>query len=95
MSIQQDQICATLIKKVIVGQKLNDTEKSHLANCPGCMEGVVGMLDQADLEKCLPSGLASASVAQDLATSRPEVRSVLANAKQVFAREFGISLSGK
>ena len=40
-------------------------------------------------------GLASASEADDLAGSRPEIRRVLENARQVFAREFGISLTGK
>jgi len=95
MSDHGDQFCAVLVKKVIAGQKLDETEKAHLANCQGCMEELVGKLDHADTEEGSAIGLARASEEDDLARSRPEVRRALENARQVFAREFGISISGK
>jgi PP-loop superfamily ATP-utilizing enzyme len=94
MSDHSDQLCGALVKKVIAGQKLDDTEKAHLANCKGCMEELVGKLDQADTEETAAIALAGASE-DDLARSRPEVRRALEIASQVFAREFGISLTGK
>jgi hypothetical protein len=95
MSDHGDQLCVALVKKVIGGQKLDETEKAHLANCKGCMEELVGKLDHADAEEASAIGLNRAPAEDDVARSRPAVRRALENARQVFAREFGISLSGK
>ena len=85
-----DRFCAGVVEKVIAGKRLDESEKEHLASCEGCMEELVTKLDEADIQETTkPSGN------DDHSQRRPEVEQALENARRVFSREFGISISDK
>jgi hypothetical protein len=79
-----DQISATLVAKMTGGQRLTEDEKSHLAECEQCMKAIVEALERK--RKTEGPG-------PDTDRSRPAVQGALERARQVFQREFGISLS--
>jgi hypothetical protein len=93
MSIHEsDRLCSGLVEKVISGERLDEPEKGHLANCDGCMEELVGRLDKADIEATASARLNGAPGGDELPQRRPEVTAALENARRVFSREFGISI---
>jgi len=69
-------------KKLMAGESLNATEKSHLADCEECMCQLVTMLD--DFRKTRKNG--------ELPHRRPSALKALEKGRQTFQREFGITL---
>jgi hypothetical protein len=90
---EKDQMCDGLVQKMTTGQALDETEKSHLANCEACMARVVRMLDESARSKAHGTGMVLGRTNGDLTTTRPEAKRALEQGLRVFEREFGISLS--
>jgi hypothetical protein len=85
---EKDLMCESLVRKITTGESLDDAEKSHLAECEGCMSQVVRSLDESAAKEA--HGLNG-----DVAHARPEAKKALEQGRRVFEREFGISLSEK
>jgi protein-arginine kinase activator protein McsA len=91
---EKNRECHDLVRKLTMGESLEDAEKSHLAVCETCMAEVVKTLDEA---------AASHSEGHDMAlgetngnSSRrasPEAKRALEQGCRVIEREFGIYLS--
>jgi hypothetical protein len=69
-------------KKLMAGESLNATEKSHLADCEECMHRLVTLLDE--FRKTQKNG--------ELPHRRPSALKALEKGRQTFQREFGITL---
>jgi hypothetical protein len=92
---EKDQMCNNLVRKITMGEALNDAEKSHLAACEGCMAEVVKTLDEAATGEPHSLGMAAGGTNGDVSQERPEAKKAIDHGRRVFEREFGISLSKK
>jgi hypothetical protein len=86
-------MCPGLIEKLTSGQHLNDAEKDHLIECPGCMAEVVRHLQQVRERSAELTGEGRAASNNDQVHTRAEATKALEHGRRVFAREFGLSLS--
>ena len=75
-----------LATKLLAGQHWTEAEKTHVVDCELCLGYVLEALDRRKKAQ----GHASESV-----RSRPAAQRALEHARQVFHREFGISLSNE
>jgi hypothetical protein len=89
----KDQMCENLVKKLTMGESLDDAEKSHLAKCEDCMAQVVGALDESAASETHGPGIAAGGTNGDITQARPEANKALEHGRRVFAREFGLSLA--
>ena len=92
---EKDQTCNNLVRKITMGESLNDAEKSHLAVCESCLAEVVRVLDESAAREPHGLGMAASEVNGDITQARPEAKKALEHGRRVFEREFGISLSKK
>ena len=93
MSTQEkDQMCNNLVQRLLIGEPLNDADKSHLAICEDCMAQVVGRLDESATSQAHGLGMTAGGTNGDLTHARPEAKKALEQGRRVFEREFGISL---
>jgi hypothetical protein len=90
---EKDQMCENLVRKLTAGASLEDTEKSHLAMCESCMAAVVRALDERTASESHGLAISAGGTDGDLTHARPEPKKALEQARRVFKREFGISLS--
>ena len=74
----------SLATKLLGGQHWTEAEKTHVLDCEHCLGYVLEALDRRKKAE----GHAPESV-----RSRPAAQRALEHARQVFQREFGISLS--
>jgi hypothetical protein len=92
---QNDQMCKDLVRKLTMGESLEDAEKSHLAVCEACVAEVVKTLDEAAMREPHGPGLAASGTNGDFSQVRPAAKKALEHGRRVFEREFGIALSKK
>lgn len=93
MAIQEkDQMCEKLVRKLTMGEPLETAEKSHLAECEGCMAEVVRILDRSSATEPNRLGAVPGGANGELNHARPEAKKALEQGRRVFEREFGISL---
>ncbi|MBV9121904.1 MAG: hypothetical protein JO112_00925 [Planctomycetes bacterium] len=90
---EQSPMCETLVRKITTGEVLSDAEKSHLATCADCLAQVVSTLGESATNRRHGLLMTTAAPNGDLVRSRPEAKKALEKGRQVFEREFGISLS--
>src|SRR5688572_30312485 len=91
-SESKDALCDLLVNKLMVGERLNDAEKAHLIGCESCMAVVVRQLDNAAEQRTRSPGRISGSTEADSAQDRPHANKALEHGREVFEREFGLSL---
>jgi PP-loop superfamily ATP-utilizing enzyme len=92
---EKNRACQDLVRKLTMGESLEDAEKSHLAVCETCMAEVVKMLDEAAASQTQGPDMALDGTNGDSSRARPEAKRALDLGCRVFEREFGISLSKK
>ena len=92
---EKDRACNDLVRKLTMGESLEDAEKSHLAVCEACMAEVVKALDEAAKGGSQGSGKFPNLANGELSPVRPEAMRALEQGRRVFEREFGISLPKK
>jgi hypothetical protein len=88
-------MCESLVQKLTAGEALDDAEKSHLAECEGCVAQIVKSLDKAAVSAAPGADLGAGEANGNRGGARPEAMKALEHGRQVFEREFGISLSTK
>lgn len=92
---EKDPMCKDLVRKLTAGEPLKEAEKTHLAGCESCMAEVIKTLDEAAAGEQHGLGVAANETNGDFSRERPEAKKALEQGRQVFEREFGISLPKK
>jgi hypothetical protein len=80
------EIGHVMIAKFMAGEHLNEGEKEHLAGCSDCMKRVLAALDHKAKTQPPPP---------DADRARSEALRALDRVRQLYLREFGISLTGE
>ena len=88
---QKENLCGVLVSQLVSGGGLTPEEKTHLAECEGCMGEVVRQLDESQRNRSAES----ASVGSENLTSHPRdgAQRALEHGRKVFEREFRVSVS--
>jgi hypothetical protein len=85
-------MCERLVRKLTMGEPLDNAEKSHLAECESCMAEVVRILDRSSATEPNGLGVAPGCTNGELNHARPEAKKAIEQGRRVFERGFGISL---
>ncbi len=78
-------LCENLVRKLTMGELLDESEKAHISVCEACMAQLVISLDESAISTVRTNG--------DVTHVRPEAQKALEHGCKVFQREFGISLA--
>ena len=88
-------VCSGLIEKVSSGQRLDAAERGHLMACDTCQAALVEHLDKtAEPEPPQPFPVAEVGL-NGVARGSAKAEHALEEGRKVFAREFGLSLTGE
>lgn len=80
------EIGCAMIAKFMAGEHLNEAEKEHLAGCNDCMKRVLAALDHKAKTQPPPP---------DADRARSEALRALDRVRQIYLREFSISLTSE
>jgi hypothetical protein len=81
---EHEYLQTALVAKKTSGELLSEEERLHVADCVQCMQAIVEALERKHKTE---------GPAPDSDPSRPSVQRALERARQIFQREFGISLA--